>query len=191
MCPTNATVGTPIALSGGLSPALAERTVTLTVSGAASSSLSATTQGNGSYSSTTYVPSTPGQYTIVASYSGETGYSPSKSTPCTVNAAAAPPVGTVLTLGCPPANVNPGSPISLSGALSPPLGGRPITITLTGPSPTGASATTQPDGSYQAMATAPPKPGQYTIVAHYAGEPGYLPSDSPPCSVMVVSPVFF
>jgi hypothetical protein len=185
-CPTNGTVGTPITLSGALTPSFASRMVTITVTGAASTNFSVSTLGDASYSST-YTPSAAGQYTFVASYAGESGFSASSSQPCTVNVSAAPPQNTAVSLTCPTANPTPGSPFSLSGSLTPALVGRTITIIASGPASTSVSTTTQADGSYSAT-TSLPKDGQYTLVANYPGEPGYLPSSSAPCTVTVITP---
>ena len=85
VCPANSVSGgDPINLSGSLSPPLPSRTITITDSGADSASFSATTAGNGTYTSTTYTPAHIGTHTFTARYAGEPGYLPSTSTSCSV-----------------------------------------------------------------------------------------------------------
>jgi Bacterial Ig-like domain (group 3) len=187
-CPGTGSPGSPIGLSGALSPALGNRPITITVGNAASGRQTATTQADGSYS-LSYTPSQAGQYTFVASYGGESGYEASSSQQCTVTVTSPPPgaTATSLTLTCPSSSYTPGSAIPLSGALNPPLSNRTITITVSGAASSSIATTTRSDGSYTASYT-PSHDGQYTFVASYAGEPGYQPSSSPPCTVQVITP---
>ena len=61
------------------------------------------------------------------------------------------------------------------------------TLTVTGAKANAWIVPTGPDGSFSSSYT-PFTDGTYTFVASFGGEPGYLPSSSPPCSVMVITP---
>lgn len=188
-CPTTGTVGSPMDLSGALSPALSGRTITITVGGAASSGFMAVTQSDGTYSSMSYVPSVAGQYTFAASYAGESGYLGSSSPTCTGQVATLPPGATSVSLTCPNSTqfFSPGSTVNLVGQLSPPLSGRKIAMGVTGANPTAELVPTQSDGSFS-FSYMPVNSGTDHIVASFGGEPTYLPSSSSPCIVTVQIP---
>jgi hypothetical protein len=121
------------------------------------------------------------------SYAGASGYDASSSQSCTVTVSPLAPGATALSLSCPTTSGTPGTPIDLIGNLAPPLGGRTVTIKVSGTDSSSSTTTTHTDGSY-AFTYTPSTTGTYTFAASFAGEPGYLSSSSPPCTVTVVIP---
>jgi hypothetical protein len=188
-CPTTGTVGSPVVLSGALSPALGGRPIAITVGGAGSSGFLVTTADDGSYSSTSYVPSVAGQYTFVASYAGESTDAASSSPICMVRVATLPPGATSITLTCPSSTAffSPGTTVNLAGVLSPPLSGRTIAVTVTGSNPMSSAVQTHSDASF-AFSYTPTHVGTDHVVASFGGEVAYLPSSSSPCTVNVAIP---
>jgi ABC-type phosphate/phosphonate transport system substrate-binding protein len=166
---------------GRLAPGLSQRPITIALSGPGSGSVSTTTGVGGNFAGS-YTPTQPGQYTFTASYAGDAAAAAARSGSCTVAVAA--PVTTTLSLACPGTSVAFGDPISLSGALSPPLPSRTITITDSGADTASFIATTQANGTYTSTYT-PADVGTHTFVAHYAGERGFQPASSASCSVDV------
>jgi hypothetical protein len=98
-----------------------------------------------------------------------------------------PPAKTLtsLSLNCPPTAALDGT-FQVSGKLTPPFAAG-ITITYTPPSgpPFNHTATTDGSGNYT-DATAATRAGSWTIQASYAGNSQDTPSQSPPCTTLVM-----
>ena len=78
---------------------------------------------------------------------------------------------------------------SVSGTLSPALGGATITVDYTAPDSTVTvdTVTTQSDGSYT-DSFQPMTEGAWSVQAHFAGNQTQTAADSPACSFTVTVP---
>jgi hypothetical protein len=182
-CSPAGRAGTPMRFTGTLAPLLGGQQITITASGAASTSFSVQTGADGSFSAT-FTPPVAGQYQFAAGWSGNGQYAASSSTPCGV---AVAPIATTLTLSC-PTSPTAGAPFAVPGTLAPAIRGAPITLTYTSSDantpPVTHGVTTASTGGFSDTAPASPV-GTLTIAARFPGDPVHAQSNQS-CTVNVV-----
>jgi PKD repeat protein len=96
---------------------------------------------------------------------------------------------TQMGLICPPSSVTLEEAVPVSGSITPPRPGAPLTVTYTGPSGQKLTATPTSDGkgSYEASET-PNAAGRWSVQTSWLGDAEYLPSASEACTFFVEEP---
>jgi hypothetical protein len=191
-CPSSVTVGTPTTLTGALTPALAGVPVAMEYKLADQIIRRAlTTDGRGRFSDRAPF-NTVGTWTVRASYAGDARRRGAEAT-CTVQVTAPPqnpppnqPQQTSLTLTCPANGGFVGDQVSVSGALTPAMGGATISLRYqpTGAEPETRTVSTDAQGRYEDSYTTR-RSGNLTIQANFAGNAEFNPSQSPACTIYV------
>jgi WD40 repeat protein len=182
-CPAQGTAGSPIMVSGALTPAFKGAPVKVTYTEADGTVIVDTvyTDGSGAFKDSRAFDSS-GQVQINASVAGSSAYDAANAPPCavTINASA-----TTITLACPQAaTVN--GPLEVSGTLTPGFAGAPIQVTYTPPSGPSVTDTVSTDvsGNYS-DSTAATQTGTWTIQAFFPGDGQHAPATSSRCTTNV------
>ncbi|HTJ68365.1 MAG TPA: choice-of-anchor P family protein [Actinospica sp.] len=141
------------------------------------STLTATVNGNGTYSSGTFVTTTPGTYDWTVSYGGDANNNAAPTTACGSESVTVTKASPTLTT-TPSASVPVGGTVSDSAALA--AGYHPtgtVTFRLYGPGDTTCqtaistlTATVNGNGTYSSSAVTVSSPGTYSWVAGYGGD---------------------
>jgi hypothetical protein len=167
---TSAPVGSSATVSGSLTPRGPSVAIALTFAGpaGASSTVSPTAAANGRYSAR-FVPSSPGAWTVTATFDGDRSRRASSRSCHFVVAKRT----SAITLTCPP----PGSvftPVQVSGTLAPAVADVPISLTYTPPlggAPVTSTPRTNTSGAFSDSSVTPGanQPGKWSVTAAWTG----------------------
>ncbi|MDQ6615519.1 MAG: hypothetical protein M3083_12440 [Actinomycetota bacterium] len=163
-----------------------------TCAGAAVFTAMVTVNGTGNYTTAPFTPTAPGNYTFVASYSGDANNNPAGPTLCNDPAETVPVTPSAITLST---TASPSVDVGQAVFDTATLGGSghptgTITFNLFGPNnPTCAGApaftsikTVNGTGNYVSDSFIPTAPGSYVFVAAYSGDANNVPAGPTPCS---------
>jgi hypothetical protein len=187
-----ATVSATLVDPDGGSTPIAEKTISFQLGSSSSDACSAITDSSGKASCTITATQTPGPYSVVASFAGDSTYKAGSDTqPFTITRAK-----TTLSYNG-PSHVANGSATTFTGTLlengkTPPSpSGQTVTFTLgSGASAQNCSGTVAANGSVQCTIANVHQPDSATFTvsvgAAFAGDAFYEPSNSPPGSVQLL-----
>lgn len=185
-CPAAGSVGSPVSLTGALSPVLADARIVLTVahpSGLTTTSI-VTLDASGGFRFS-YDPDRPGVWVVIASYGGDPGHSAAVSLACPTSVPVPPPTQESITATCDP-NGTIGVPVTTGGTLLPPVLNASVTVQITDPNgaTTSHSATVDANGGFSITFT-PTSAGNWTTTAIYNGDAGHASATGPACVTAV------
>jgi len=187
---TASTSGTTVNVSGSLQSSVGQPLsgLLITMYLNESGGWTTATLSDGSYSAVLTAPGA-GSYVIRCVWSGDARYSAATTT--TSVSIVAPP--TALSLSVDPGEVNPGTPVTVSGSLT--SGGSPISSAVVTLSVDYGSVDsivgTGSDGSFSAGITIPEGegfPARFTVTANYSGDGIYTPASNSASGSIVAPP---
>jgi hypothetical protein len=188
-CPAAAVVGQGTSISGALTPALSGASITLDYTGPSGTTPIhhvVLTDAAGQFFDPVTIPAS-GTWSVSAAYAGDSGHTAANSS-CAFQAQQPVQVQpTFLTLTCPKSGTPfVGSPMQVSGGLSPILAGATISLTYTRPNATTIthSVTTDSSGRFTDTIT-PDVSGTWSVSASYGGDTTHEPSSATPCSIFI------
>lgn len=177
-------IGEGVRVNGTLRPGFPGAPIVITYTGPGGSATTKTvaTGANGAFLDD-FTPTAAGDWTATASFAGDLNNLASASTPIGISVVKKSTSVNVLLSAT---SVVEQANVSAYGQLTPPLSGKPITVTATSPSgvATNAQATTDSQGRYSATFH-PGDIGAWSFSASYAGDGTYLASVSGSASLTV------
>jgi hypothetical protein len=182
--PSPATVGSAVTVAVTLSQAVADGLVTVSTTGTATGTFSASTcTPSAGKCSVTWTASTPGTVTFSASWSGDTLYNGATNTATlTVN-----PLSTTLAVTASPSPATTGQTVTLTATLGTAASGGTVTFTASGPSGAVFPALTCTPAAGTCTATwQASNPGTWNISASWSGAGQYGPATG--TASLVVNP---
>lgn len=184
--PASVATGAPVTLTAAVTPTPNGGTVAFTSNGSPVSGCAATPVDPTGAASCATSFAGPGTYSIVASYSGNTGFSASTSAAYALTVGS-PVTPTTTTASLSSSTVAAGSTVTLSAAVSPLPDGGTVAFTVGGSTIKGCAAhVVTSAGTVRCMATFS-SPGPESITAVYSGDPAFGSSTSAPV-VLTVGP---
>jgi len=175
-CPSTASPGNSLTLTATLAPALQNASIAWTATAPDGSIQSQTVLTDAT--ATAYYNLTvgiPGTWTITAQWAGDATHTPSSGS-CTIAVLA--PTSTTVT--CPATALQPLTPASITGTVSPAVNGTPVSISYSPPPGSGGTpgtdnVTTDGAGNF-ADTYAQDAAGTWDVTATYAGDTTHAPS---------------
>jgi len=183
--PSTVVIGGSVTVSGAISPSVSGATVTLTFTrpDGSTTTISASTRTDGSYT-TTYVPNMVGSWSVVASWAGDDTYfgATSPTTSFTVTK-----IPSSITLSVNATSIYLGRSVLVEGILSPAVSGAVVTINYTRPDGTVISRplATNATGGFRDVFK-PDVDGVWKIRAGWAGDATHSPALSSVYELTVV-----
>jgi hypothetical protein len=161
------------------------------LNGGLSETVTGKTDRSGRYS-LTFLPAEPGVWTMQVVWNGDRNHASAEGPECGALVTAPPPPEpqkTTLALNC-PGKSELAMPLSISGELTPAIGGAPIKLTYThqtqGPLQTFTeTATTTSSGAFSDASVTPTDAGEWDVSAAYAGDAAHTASTAQSCAISV------
>lgn len=187
--PTTLTTGQSVSYGGGVLPAVEGATiqVTWTSPTLVVHNATATTAADGTYGGT-FTPDETGLWTMQSRYPGDSTHGYSRSFPqfFTVKAAAPTKMATTITCAVNPTSSKVGDTVTISGTISPAVGGVLVTTILTKPDGTTetSASSTDKDGKFSDAFKADTA-GSWSATSKWSGSASYAAATSSAASFTV------